>query len=138
MCLWFFFFFFQAEDGIRDVAVTGVQTCALPISVRSGTRRSTERVDRRRQRIPPLHRDDQRRCGGHYGRLRWVLERGRRPTQTCRDRAERLVERVLVLGGRQRVAFRIVHERMDVHAVIPRSEERRVGKECRSRWSPYH
>jgi len=28
-----FFFFFQAEDGIRDVAVTGVQTCALPISV---------------------------------------------------------------------------------------------------------
>src|SRR5205809_5457653 len=30
-CL-FFFFFFQAEDGIRDVAVTGVQTGALPIS----------------------------------------------------------------------------------------------------------
>src|SRR2546429_2768247 len=27
------FFFFQAEDGIRDVAVTGVQTCALPISI---------------------------------------------------------------------------------------------------------
>src|SRR5687768_17831211 len=33
LCLVFsFFFFFQAEDGIRDVAVTGVQTCALPIS----------------------------------------------------------------------------------------------------------
>src|SRR2546422_568845 len=30
-----FFFFFQAEDGIRDVAVTGVQTCALPISLLS-------------------------------------------------------------------------------------------------------
>src|SRR3989449_5860752 len=29
-----FFFFFQAEDGIRDVAVTGVQTCALPILLR--------------------------------------------------------------------------------------------------------
>src|SRR5438270_6015396 len=29
MC--FFFFFFQAEDGIRDLTVTGVQTCALPI-----------------------------------------------------------------------------------------------------------
>src|SRR6266536_5891495 len=28
----FFFFFFQAEDGIRDPLVTGVQTCALPIS----------------------------------------------------------------------------------------------------------
>src|SRR2546429_6158308 len=26
------FFFFQAEDGIRDVAVTGVQTCALPVA----------------------------------------------------------------------------------------------------------
>src|SRR2546422_3057585 len=36
--LGFFFFFFQAEDGIRDVAVTGVQTCALPISPRSGNR----------------------------------------------------------------------------------------------------
>src|SRR2546429_3196646 len=30
-CVLRFFFFFQAEDGIRDVAVTGVQTCALPI-----------------------------------------------------------------------------------------------------------
>src|SRR5205823_10139244 len=29
-----FFFFFQAEDGIRDKLVTGVQTCALPISLR--------------------------------------------------------------------------------------------------------
>src|SRR6266853_1656574 len=29
---YFFFFFFQAEDGIRDLTVTGVQTCALPIS----------------------------------------------------------------------------------------------------------
>src|SRR5256885_7891277 len=31
---WFYFFFFQAEDGIRDYKVTGVQTCALPISNR--------------------------------------------------------------------------------------------------------
>src|SRR2546430_13137740 len=30
-----FFFFFQAEDGIRDLTVTGVQTCALPISART-------------------------------------------------------------------------------------------------------
>src|SRR3712207_8268411 len=30
-----FFFFFQAEDGIRDIGVTGVQTCALPISILS-------------------------------------------------------------------------------------------------------
>src|ERR1019366_10437795 len=31
-----FFFFFQAEDGIRDWSVTGVQTCALPISISNG------------------------------------------------------------------------------------------------------
>src|SRR5258707_10518131 len=31
MSILFFFFFFQAEDGIRDIGVTGVQTCALPI-----------------------------------------------------------------------------------------------------------
>src|SRR5258707_2734184 len=31
--LLYFFFFFQAEDGIRDIGVTGVQTCALPISL---------------------------------------------------------------------------------------------------------
>src|SRR2546427_8549776 len=31
LCLIHFFFFFQAEDGIRDLTVTGVQTCALPI-----------------------------------------------------------------------------------------------------------
>src|SRR2546427_4720785 len=32
VCRSWFFFFFQAEDGIRDLTVTGVQTCALPIS----------------------------------------------------------------------------------------------------------
>src|SRR5436309_4197625 len=32
LVFFFFFFFFQAEDGIRDFHVTGVQTCALPIS----------------------------------------------------------------------------------------------------------
>src|SRR6266446_10468362 len=34
-CVEFFFFFFQAEDGIRDYKVTGVQTCALPIYLES-------------------------------------------------------------------------------------------------------
>src|SRR5215213_10754994 len=38
MYLIFFFFFFQAEDGIRDWSVTGVQTCALPISIDDATR----------------------------------------------------------------------------------------------------
>src|SRR2546429_4349778 len=44
-----FCFFFQAEDGIRDVAVTGVQTCALPIS--AGTRNRELRTRCPRQKI---------------------------------------------------------------------------------------
>src|SRR5687767_15730352 len=40
----FFFFFFQAEDGIRDKLVTGVQTCALPIFGSSASRRPTRRI----------------------------------------------------------------------------------------------
>src|SRR6266496_4838336 len=43
----FFFFFFQAEDGIRDLYVTGVQTCALPISL----------VPRRIHSRPPCRAD---------------------------------------------------------------------------------
>src|SRR5258708_31880582 len=38
------FFFFQAEDGIRDDLVTGVQTCALPISVHQ-VNRASDRLD---------------------------------------------------------------------------------------------
>src|SRR5205809_7151163 len=43
--VFFFFFFFQAEDGIRDVAVTGVQTCALPIYLREITGRDITAKD---------------------------------------------------------------------------------------------
>src|SRR3989449_8872150 len=48
------FFFFQAEDGIRDVAVTGVQTCALPIYLRreQARRRRVVEVARRRRGRP--------------------------------------------------------------------------------------
>src|SRR5690554_6965014 len=67
------FFFFQAEDGIRDADVTGVQTCALPIFLHP------EVLLLRFQLLPAAG------AGA---------------------------------GGR--------------------SEERRVGKECRSRWSRYH
>src|SRR5947208_8566245 len=41
----FHYFFFQAEDGIRDDLVTGVQTCALPISRRGGARPRPPRAD---------------------------------------------------------------------------------------------
>src|SRR5256712_932788 len=44
MCL--FFFFFQAEDGIRDLIVTGVQTCALPISIETAIAAINSGADR--------------------------------------------------------------------------------------------
>src|SRR2546421_8211140 len=51
-----FFFFFQAEDGIRDLIVTGVQTCALPISSR---------------RLPPAPAPPARRAGSGPPTGRW-------------------------------------------------------------------
>src|SRR2546430_487755 len=58
-----FFFFFQAEDGIRDLTVTGVQTCALPISAaRGGGQARGHRVQRRGERHGPERRE---RGAGH-------------------------------------------------------------------------
>src|SRR2546425_10148139 len=53
MCdIFLFFFFFQAEDGIRDKLVTGVQTCALPISIRTSLcATESSRISRSRGRI---------------------------------------------------------------------------------------
>src|SRR5258708_16297192 len=54
----FFFFFFQAEDGIRDDLVTGVQTCALPISclLASSNYVLNEILDARTDREHPVKR----------------------------------------------------------------------------------
>src|SRR2546429_6469144 len=95
------FFFFQAEDGIRDVAVTGVQTCALPIS----------------------------RWQGKFAYLHPMLFAAdvSRIALRVRDIAPETFD-TLFLG------MTIPAE----HSFYGRSEERRVGKECRSRWSPYH
>src|SRR5260370_6817263 len=96
------FFFFQGEDGIRDSSVTGVQTCALPISLAAAT---------------PLPAGD-----GFLSQsiTPWAdAEARRRGTDARALRAEKV-------GGWLRTL------------VVLRSEERRVGKECRSRWSPYH
>src|SRR2546430_6292645 len=97
-------FFFQAEDGIRDLTVTGVQTCALPIFSICATcayRRYSEAGDG--QRIGEIQRAYFR----HYPQMN--------------------------------VAIRHDYRReLQFHAELFRSEERRVGKECRSRWSPYH
>src|SRR3712207_6967008 len=92
------FFFFQAEDGIRDIGVTGVQTCALPIW--SGRRTSPRRA----------------RPAAGDGRGSPVRGHG---------------EPSLVPVSSQLASF-------GLFADSARSEERRVGKECRSRWSPYH
>src|SRR6516162_883385 len=54
-----FFFFFQAEDGIRDYKVTGVQTCALPIS--NGWRHGG--CDARGRSTSCLPRSTRRACG---------------------------------------------------------------------------
>src|SRR3989449_4842980 len=61
-----YFFFFQAEDGIRDVAVTGVQTCALPISRSRARGRGRTKVQRDRG-APP-----------HPQRRRHLCRKGRR------------------------------------------------------------
>src|SRR5207253_4744582 len=90
-------FFFQAEDGIRDGHVTGVQTCALPIS--SGTGRGSPGCGAVRRGTPPRPTASRPRAPGDAESGRAV---GTQPGQD---------------DGR-------------------RSEERRVGKECRSRWSP--
>src|SRR2546426_3745999 len=96
-------FFFQAEDGIRDYKVTGVQTCALPIS--GG---DPGGAGRRRPRC---------RDGGACRRGDSAGREGA-GVRGCAHRAGR--------AGSSR----------DFPGT--RSEERRVGKECRSRWSPYH
>src|SRR5439155_16160528 len=89
---YFFFFFFQAEDGIRDGHVTGVQTCALPISNFAG--RSVKLL------IAMVGS-----CDGKFGHAHYAL------------------------------VLSVVHAH---HFLQTRSEERRVGKECRSRWWAEH
>src|SRR4030095_17097188 len=64
----FSFVFFQAEDGIRDHCVTGVQTCALPIWRRRLRLEHERGLARLRPRRPP--RSEERRVG-EGGRSRW-------------------------------------------------------------------
>src|SRR3712207_8682515 len=95
-----FCFFFQAEDGIRDIGVTGVQTCALPICHFVAPRAFIWYPSR-------LFRQSQRNCPKSLGI----------PEPKSYER----------LSAARRCSISVL-----------RSEERRVGKECRSRWSPYH
>src|SRR5256886_10864330 len=163
-----FFFFFQAEDGIRDLTVTGVQTCALPILLLATP--LTVCLVVIAKYVPELE-------------FFWVLM-GDEPVVSTEiavyqrllagdeDEASALVERYaaehpgeavfddvllpsLCLAahdhargriGVEEYAFVVRAVREIAQDVLPerepssalRSEERRVGKECRSRWSPYH
>src|SRR5207248_8908916 len=102
--------FFQAEDGIRYRTVTGVQTCALPIWQHGGAEARVRVAVAR----PAVALEDEVALPAG----RWV---GR----------HRITQRDLVAGVHDDVA--IVHLCQQL-----RSEERRVGKECRSRWTPDH
>src|SRR2546422_10435480 len=65
------FFFFQAEDGIRDVAVTGVQTCALPIyKLLDRAREQREKIGTTGRGIGPTYEDKYGRRGIRVGDLR--------------------------------------------------------------------
>src|SRR5205807_3704656 len=100
----FFFFFFQAEDGIRDYKVTGVQTCALPIY-----------------------------------RVRELLAEAARAVEVrAGDDVALACEQVEVPAEVEVGRDGVVRAAVDEHQqrVLLRSEERRVGKEGRSRRAP--
>src|SRR5690606_40750805 len=87
-----FCFFFQAEDGIRDFHVTGVQTCALPI---------------------------------YLNNLRNPIELLVSVNDSPKSKElEELAQEIAQLNDKISLT------------TTRRSEERRVGKECRSRWEP--
>ena len=102
----FVFFFFQAEDGIRDVAVTGVQTCALPIFQIGGTRTNTHVTSSNATLVS----------------------------------FDPYIDPTITSNFENSVYFATPnnYNQNRLNSYLMRSEERRVGKECRSRWSPDH
>src|SRR5258707_4702324 len=90
----------NADAGIRDIGVTGVQTCDLPISIV--------------------------------------------PASEPNAANALVIEDVVIVPGSFPQTIELLESRgfivrtIDVSEFQKRSEERRVGKECRSRWSPYH
>src|SRR5699024_11990100 len=96
-------FFFQAEDGIRDRNVTGVQTCALPI-YRGGDRQNRSRHPLRSSRRGAIATGGADRCSGSSaGGRRGPRTRGGRGTDPGAGRGEigraSCRERVEVWGG---------------------------------------
>src|SRR5205085_3652269 len=100
------FFFFQAEDGIRDLTVTGVQTCALPIC----TKEPSDLIQV--FRLVPVSAT--RQSGEHEPASPRIMSDG---------------SLVLMPEPGMPIGVRLKSPQ--------RSEERRVGKECRCRWLTY-
>src|SRR5205807_5372444 len=100
-------FFFQAEDGIRDYKVTGVQTCALPI------------------------------CSNHFNNgpktaaIDWSLDAATLQAPAGFNPASPFVIETRATSGQDGPPIPLA-----IHPDGTRSEERRVGKECRCRWGP--
>src|SRR5699024_11921814 len=99
-CALYSSFFFQAEDGIRDRNVTGVQTCALPISL-----------------------------------LLFLVVIYQRFASFLERRGFVLQSPVISLKSPESTGY--VYSQASLGQKL-RSEERRVGKECGSRWWPAH
>ena len=111
-------FFFQAEDGIRDHCVTGVQTCALPIphlKIIAGD-------------ISPDGREIILKTYDE------ILYWRRNDDESVIEALSRAAINIPYKSEPQGEAMAWKNDGSGFY----RSEERRVGKECRSRWSPYH
>src|SRR5256886_12331866 len=103
------FFFFQAEDGIRDLTVTGVQTCALPISG-----------------------DGKVYFASEQGVVSVVANTADWRVISSHEFHEKIYATPVI--DRDRICLRSEQALY----CFQRSEERRVGEEGRSRWSPDH
>src|SRR2546429_9531774 len=151
-----FFFFFQAEDGIRDVAVTGVQTCALPIYD------STKMIPLGYQQAQGkrvfyqycvwCHADSTPAGPSNRSNLTPVpalLDDG----ATLNAESDEYLGNIITLGASAsgKSAMMRPYGRTlspeEIRSVIaftraiaqpPYQPPGRPGKECRSRWSPYH
>src|SRR3712207_9479215 len=89
-----YLFFFQAEDGIRDIGVTGVQTCALPICGRQGCAPGPDPAKRAEVELPPG--SELGRPAGNEERRRDAEVRHQIGRASCRERVYISVVAVLL------------------------------------------
>src|SRR5258708_29897182 len=104
-------FFFQAEDGIRDDLVTGVQTCALPICLASGPSSATWALamaaPEGSSKVPPTERDDP----GSFAEALAIESRG--PPEVCPTSRAGSAKTSTAVSTQKKRAFTKVLGRMD-------------------------